>query len=336
MTKTILVTGGLGFIGSHTVVELHNSGYNPVIVDNLSNSRLSVLDGISSLINTKPNFYKGDYADTTLLNKIFNEHRISGVIHFAAHKAVGESITKPLAYYQNNVAGFINLLNSLSKNKINNLVFSSSCTVYGEPDKLPITELAPFKPAESPYGASKQMCEIILKDAQHAGSIKSAISLRYFNPIGAHKSNKIGELPIGVPANLVPYVSQAAAGIRDMLTINGSDYPTPDGTCIRDYIHVVDLAKAHVKALELLANKPDFYDAINVGTGKGTSVLEIINQFMDVNKVDVPYKIGPRRSGDIVKIYASTTKANQLLNWKAQLSVKQALKDMWGWQQTLK
>lgn len=223
----------------------------------------------------------------------------------------------------------------MKNNNINNLVFSSSCTVYGEPDKLPITESAPFKPAESPYGASKQMCEIILKDAQKANNIKSAISLRYFNPIGAHSSGKIGELPIGVPANLVPYVTQTAAGLRKQLVIHGNDYSTKDGTCIRDYIHVVDLAKAHVKALKLLTNKTNFYDAINIGTGKGTSVLEIINQFTQVNHTKLPYIVGPRRPGDIVKIYANTTKANKLLNWSTELSVKDALKDAWRWQQTL-
>lgn len=333
--RKILVTGGLGFIGSHTVVELHNSGFSPIIVDNLSNSRLSVLDRITDVIKNEPIFYEGDFADTTLLNNIIKDHELSGVIHFAAYKAVGESISKPLDYYQNNVAGFINLLNCLKDNEISNLVFSSSCTVYGEPDKLPITESAPFKPAESPYGASKQMCEVILKDAQKAGDLKSAISLRYFNPIGAHKSGKIGELPIGVPANLVPFVAQAASGARQSLTVYGDDYPTPDGTCIRDYIHVVDLAKAHVKAIELLTNKTSFYDTVNIGTGKGTSVLEIINQFMLTNHVTVPYTIGARRPGDIVSIYASTTKANKLLDWSAKLSIEDALKDVWRWQQSL-
>lgn len=336
MAKTILITGGLGFIGSHTVVELHKSGYIPIVIDNLSNSKLSVLDGLDSILKTKPIFYKGDFANRKLLDEIIAKHKISGVIHFAAYKAVDESINKPLDYYQNNVAGFINFLKVLSLNKINNIVFSSSCTVYGEPDKLPITELAPFKPAESPYGASKQMCEIILKDTQQAKLIKTAIALRYFNPIGAHKSGKIGELPIGVPANLVPFVAQTAIGLRKQLTVYGNDYPTPDGTCIRDYIHVVDLAKAHVKALELLANKPNFYDAVNVGTGKGTSVQEIIDTFMLVNKADVPHKVGSRRSGDIVEIYADTSKANKLLGWKAELTVQDALKDAWNWQQNLK
>lgn len=335
MKREILVTGGLGFIGSHTVVELHNSGYTPIIVDNLSNSEISTLNGLEKILQTKPVFYEGNFADTKLINKILKTHKISGVIHFAAFKAVNESLQEPLKYYQNNVAGFIKLLEILAKHNISNLVFSSSCTVYGEPDKLPITESAPFKPAESPYGASKQMCEIILKDAQKAGLIKTAIALRYFNPIGAHKSGLIGELPIGIPANLVPYVSQTASKIRKEIVINGNDYPTPDGTCIRDYIHVVDLAKAHVKALDLLFKNPKFYDAVNIGTGKGTSVLEIINQFIETNKVDVPYKVGPRRAGDIIEIYASTSKANKLLNWSTELSVKDALADVWRWQQNI-
>lgn len=333
--QTVLVTGGLGFIGSHTVVELYKNGYTPIIVDNLSNSKLSVLDGLASILGNKPILYKADFANKEQISQIINKHQISSMVHFAAHKAVNESINNPLNYYQNNVAGFINLLDALAKAKVNNLVFSSSCTVYGEPDKLPITESAPFKPAESPYGATKQMCEQILKDTQRAGSIKSAISLRYFNPIGAHQSAKIGELPLGVPANLVPFVAQSAAGIRSGLTIYGDDYPTPDGTCIRDYIHVVDLAKAHVKALNLLYKNDTFYDAVNIGTGRGVSVLELIKQFSAVNNVTVPYKIGPRRSGDIVKIYASTTKANKLLGWKAELTIQDALKDVWRWQQNL-
>lgn len=333
MTKNILVTGGLGFIGSHTVVELFNSGYTPIIIDDLSNSRASVLDGIASIINNKPTFINGDFANTKLLNDIIKQHQISGVIHFATFKAVGESTKKPLDYYHNNVAGFINLLDSLNKNQVSNIVFSSSCTVYGEPDSLPITEDAPFKPAESPYGATKQMCEIILKDSFLSGLIKTALALRYFNPIGAHPSSKIGELPLGTPANLVPFVTQTAIGIRPQLTINGDDYDTPDGTCIRDYIHVIDLAKAHVKALDLLQSKSKFYDAVNIGAGKGASVLEVIKSFESINKVKVPYVIGSRRSGDIVEIYADTTKANKLLGWKAQQNLKDALRDAWHWQQ---
>lgn len=335
MKKYILVTGGLGYIGSHTVVELYNSGFTPILIDNLSNSKKSVLTNIKSIIGVQPKFYMGDFADQKLINQILNDYPITGVIHFAAHKAVGESVNKPLLYYKNNVASFIDFLQLLSKNNISNLVFSSSCTVYGEPDKLPITESAPFKPAESPYGASKQMCEIILKDTQEAGNLKTAISLRYFNPIGAHSSGKIGELPLGVPANLVPFVAQTASGIRQSLTIYGDDYPTPDGTCIRDYIHVVDLAKAHVKALNLLLSKSNFYDFINIGTGHGTSVMEILKTFEQVNSVKVPYKIGPRRSGDIIKIYADTSKANKLLNWRAKLTLSDALTDTWRWQQTL-
>ncbi len=335
MSQNILVTGGLGFIGSHTVVELINSGYTPIIVDNLSNSQASVLQGITAITKTMPKFVEGDYADHKLLDKLIKKNKIEGIIHFAAFKAVEESTNKPLDYYQNNVAGLINLLQILNQNNISNVVFSSSCTVYGEPDTLPVTENAPFKPAESPYGATKQMCETILKDSFSAGLIKTAISLRYFNPIGAHPSSKIGELPLGTPANLVPFVTQTAIGQRRQLTIYGDDYPTPDGTCIRDYIHVVDLAKAHVKALELLQQKSKFYDAINVGTGKGASVLEVINTFEKVNKTNVPHIIGPRRTGDIIEIYADTTKANKLLNWRASLTLSDALQDAWHWQQQL-
>lgn len=333
MSKNVLVTGGLGFIGSHTVVELISSGYNPIIIDDLSNSRDSVLQGITDITKTPPQFIQGNFADSNILNDIFKKYDITGVIHFAAFKAVGESSAKPLDYYQNNVANFITLLRTLAQHRVSNLVFSSSCTVYGEPDNLPITEESLFKPAESPYGATKQMCETILKDCYSAGLIKSAVALRYFNPIGAHPSGKIGELPIGTPANLVPYVTQTASGIRPELTVNGDDYDTPDGTCIRDYIHVVDLAKAHVKALDTLLNNQNFYDAINIGTGKGASVLEIINTFESVNNIKVPYKIGPRRPGDIIEIYADTSKANKILHWKSTLSLGDALKDAWHWQQ---
>lgn len=333
MSKNILVTGGLGFIGSHTVVELISSGYNPIIIDDLSNSKASVLQGITDITKTSPQYIQGNFADLDILNSIFKKYHISGVIHFAAFKAVGESSVKPLDYYQNNVANFITLLQALSQHRVSNLVFSSSCTVYGEPDNLPITEESPFKPAESPYGATKQMCETILKDSYSAGLVKSAVSLRYFNPIGAHPSGRIGELPIGTPANLVPYVTQTASGIRPELTVNGDDYDTQDGTCIRDYIHVVDLAKAHVKALDTLLNNQNFYDAINIGTGKGASVLEIINTFESVNNIKVPYKIGPRRPGDIIEIYADTSKANKVLHWKSTLSLGDALKDAWHWQQ---
>ena len=331
--KNILVTGGLGFIGSHTVVELFNAGYQPIIVDNLCNSEESVLSGIEKIIGTKPVFYKQDFQDKKLLKKIFKDHGIDGVIHFAAFKAVGESVEKPLDYFQNNVVGLVSLLEAIEESNINNLIFSSSCTVYGEPDQLPITEKSPLKQAESPYGATKQMGEVIIADTTKASLHLRSLSLRYFNPIGAHTSAEIGELPKGVPENLVPFVTQAAAGLRDELTIFGDDYPTPDGTCIRDYIHVVDLAKAHVKSLEYIARqKAGLYDTCNVGTGKGSSVMEVIQTFEKTTGQKVPYKIGPRRSGDIIQTYAAVDKAEKVLSWKSELSLADALKDAWNWQ----
>jgi UDP-glucose 4-epimerase len=334
--KNVLVTGGTGFIGSHTVVELVNAGYTPILVDNLSNSNESVLDGIEKIIGTRPVFYKHDFQDKEFLLKLFKEHTIDGIIHFAAFKAVGESVEKPLEYYKNNVAGLLVLLEAMEEAGVPNLIFSSSCTVYGEPDALPITENSPVKPAESPYGATKQMGENIIHDATKASKNLRSVSLRYFNPIGAHPSANIGELPHGVPANLVPFVTQAAAGVRSELTVFGDDYPTPDGTCIRDYIHVVDLARAHIKALEYIAGqKPGFYDACNVGTGKGSSVLEVIQTFEKSTDKKVPYKVGPRRAGDIVQTYAAVDKANKVLGWKAELSLADALKDAWRWQQTI-
>jgi len=334
--KNILVTGGAGFIGSHTVVELIGAGYQPVIVDNFSNSKMEVLDQLEKITDQKITLYKGDYQDKKLLKQIFDKEKIQGVIHFAAYKAVGESVQKPLAYYLNNVAGLVNLLEAMEENNVPNLVFSSSCTVYGEPDNLPIGEEAPVKPAASPYGATKQMSEVIIQDTVAASKQLRAVSLRYFNPIGAHPSALIGELPIGVPANLVPFVTQSAAGIRDKLTVFGNDYPTPDGTNIRDYIHVVDLAAAHVKALEYLAKqKPKFYDVFNIGTGQGTTVLEIIKTFQKVTGQKVPYQIGPRRDGDVVAVYASAEKSHKILGWKAKKTLDEALADAWRWQQTL-
>lgn len=335
--KNILVTGGCGFIGSHTAVELLSAGYNPIIVDNFSNSDKSVLGGIEKITNHKIKLYTGDFQDEDLLKKIISEQNIKGVIHFAAYKAVGESSEKPLSYYQNNVAGLITLLQTLKKLSVKNLVFSSSCTVYGEPDQLPVTENSAIKPAESPYGTTKQMDETIIQDTSKAQKLH-AVALRYFNPIGAHPSGLIGELPIGVPANLIPFITQAAAGLRKELTIYGDDYQTPDGTCIRDYIHVVDLAKAHIKALEYVTKQKSdhFYDVINVGTGKGNSVLEVINTFEKVNDVTVPYIIGPRRKGDIVSTYADVSKAQEKLHWETEKSLADALKDAWNWQLNLK
>ncbi len=336
MMKKILVTGGAGFIGSHTVVELINAGYEPVIIDNLHNSDKQVIEQISEITGVLPKFYEVDYTNRDKLLQIITNEKIEGIIHFAAHKAVDESIKEPLKYYQNNIGGLVTLLSCVQSPGIRALIFSSSCTVYGEPDELPITEESPLKSPISPYGATKQMGEQIIHDYVRANNHLSALSLRYFNPIGAHPSGLIGELPRGVPANLVPFVTQTAAGLRASLTIYGNDYPTPDGTCIRDYIHVVDLAQAHIKALELAIAKPaGFYDAINIGTGRGYSVLEIIKTFEKVNKLSVPYEFGPRRLGDIVSIYANADKAERLLNWKARHTLENALKDAWRWQQNI-
>ncbi|HZP55729.1 MAG TPA: UDP-glucose 4-epimerase GalE [Candidatus Saccharimonadales bacterium] len=335
--KNILVTGGAGYIGSHTVVELVATGYHPVIVDNFSNSTKSVLKGLKKITGLEVVCYEQDYQDHKALEKVIKSEDIDGVIHFAAFKAVGESVDKPLKYYENNVVGLIKLLEVLEDNKIASLVFSSSCTVYGEADKLPLTEESPVKLAESPYGATKQMGETVIRDATRASKNLRSISLRYFNPIGAHPSALIGELPIGRPSILVPFITQTVAGWHKELTVFGDDYPTPDGTCIRDYIHVVDLAKAHVKALEYL-NKQGvgFYDVFNVGTGKGSSVLEVIKTFEKVTGEKVPYRIGDRRSGDIIKNYADATKAKNVLDWQAEKSLAEALADAWRWQQTLK
>ncbi len=333
--KNILVTGGAGFIGSHTVVELFNAGYNPIILDNLSNSLASAIDGIEKITGKKPTFYQNDFADVKKLEEIIKTHQIDGVIHFAALKAVGESVEKPLEYYRNNVAGFVELLNVCGTRTIP-VVFSSSCTVYGEPDQLPVNEDAPLKPAESPYGASKQMDETILHDATRANHNLKSIALRYFNPVGAHPSGNIGELPLGRPSNLFPLITQAVAGKGNQLTVFGTDYDTPDGSCVRDYIHVVDLAKAHIKALEYLEKQSGgFYDTFNIGTGNGNTVLEVINTFEKTTGTKVPYVLGERRSGDIVATYADCSKANKLLGWKAEKSLSDACKDAWNWQQKL-
>lgn len=335
--RTILVTGGAGFIGSHTVVELAAAGYKPVIVDDFSNSDPSVIDRQAEIIGQPVKNYDCDYRDTAKLKEIIASESADGVIHFAAYKSVSESVKNPLKYYENNVSGLIELLKLCETSNIKNFVFSSSCTVYGEPDKLPVTENSPFKVASSPYGATKQMGETILRDATLKSSVFNSVSLRYFNPIGAHSSALIGELPKGEPANLVPYITQTAAGLRDKLKVFGDDYPTDDGTCIRDYIHVVDLAKAHVKALSYLENKPvAFQDAINVGTGKGSSVLEVINLFIKETGQDLPYEIAPRRTGDLVSTYAAVDKASQVLGWKAEKTLAQGLVDAWRWQESLK
>jgi len=335
--KKILVTGGLGFIGSHTVVALQQEGFEVVIIDNLSNSTIDVLDKITSITNLKPEYHNLDLRDKTSVKAFFASHAIDGVIHFAASKAVGESVQMPLEYYENNISSLVYVLQEMTANKINNFIFSSSCTVYGQADELPITENAPIKPAESPYGNTKQIGEEIIKDTTKVSNLK-AIALRYFNPIGAHESAKIGELPIGVPQNLIPFVTQTAAGIREELSVYGNDYPTPDGTAVRDYIHVVDLAKAHIIALKrLLENKNKAaFEVFNLGTGKGNSVLEVIQTFEKVTGKKLNYKFVDRREGDITAAYADTTIANKELGWKAELTLDEALLSAWKWQLRLK
>lgn len=334
--KRVLVTGGAGFIGSHTTVELHGAGYVPVIIDNFSNSKKSVIKKIEEITKSQLVWYEHDYRDAGFLEDIMTKERIDAVIHFAALKSVSQSVKDPLKYYDNNVRGLIQLLSAMQRTSVNNLVFSSSCTVYGEPDKLPLTEESDLKPATSPYGATKQMCEDIISDIAKANSHFKAVALRYFNPIGAHPSAKIGELPLGEPSNLVPYLTQAATGVRRQLTVFGGDYDTPDGTCIRDYIHVVDLARAHISALRYVDSKPSKnYGIFNIGTGKGYSVQEVIDSFISSCGVDVPYKIGPRRAGDVVKNYADVSKAKSVLKWEATHSLGDALKDAWRWQQSI-
>ena len=336
--KKILVTGGLGFIGSHTVVELQNEGYEVIIIDNLSNSSIDVLDKITSITGKKPHFENLDLKNQVDIQQFFNTHKnIDGIIHFAASKAVGESVEKPLLYYHNNISSLIYLLEEMEAHKVSNFIFSSSCTVYGQADSMPITEKAPFKTAESPYGNTKQIGEEIIADTTKSTNLK-AIALRYFNPIGAHKSAKIGELPIGVPQNLIPFVTQTAAGIRKELSVFGGDYPTHDGTAIRDYIHVVDLAKAHIAALKRLIENTYIsnFEVFNIGTGKGSSVLDVINTFEKVTNKPLNYKIVDRREGDIIEAYADTSLANNALKWKAEYTLEDALSSAWKWQQTLK
>tara|TARA_R110002049_G_scaffold56603_4_gene155969 strand:- start:9860 stop:10885 length:1026 start_codon:yes stop_codon:yes gene_type:complete len=335
----ILVTGGLGFIGSHTVVELQNEGYEVVIIDDLSNSSIEVLDGITSITGKKPVFEKLDLKNRAGVETFFSKHSdIKGVIHFAASKAVGESVKEPLMYYENNIATLIYILKELQKLPSAAFIFSSSCTVYGQADELPITENAPVKQAESPYGNTKQIGEEIIKDTCKVSENLNAIALRYFNPIGAHESGKIGELPIGVPQNLVPFITQTAIGLRKELSVFGDDYPTPDGTCIRDYIHVVDLAKAHVVALQrLLQNKnKENYETFNLGTGKGSTVLEVVKSFERVSGKKLNYKIVGRREGDIISAYADTHKANDELGWKTELSLDDAMRSAWKWEQVVR
>ncbi len=333
----VLVTGGAGFIGSHTVVALVEAGFNPVILDDFSNSETRVLNGLEQILGFKPKTYSENCHNRETLRRIFREEKIGGVIHFAAFKAVGESMQKPLEYYDNNLGSLIVLLQTMLECGISNLIFSSSCTVYGEPDTLPVTEETPVKPANSVYGNTKQIGEEILHDTVAAGKSLKIIALRYFNPIGAHPSAAIGELPRGVPNNLVPFITQAAAGLRNSLTVFGDDYPTPDGTCIRDYIHVLDLAEAHVAALQYLIDMQpsNFYDIFNIGTGQGASVMQLIQAFEQVSGQSLQYQIGPRRAGDVTAVYADVQKSEKELGWKATRSIEQALEDAWRWQQTI-
>ncbi|MBL7838191.1 MAG: UDP-glucose 4-epimerase GalE [Bacteroidetes bacterium] len=331
--KKILVTGGLGYIGSHTVVELVNHGYEPVIVDDLSNTSLNMLEGIKSITGQDIPFFKEDVRNIDAMSTILKDNNIQAVIHFAAFKAVGESVQEPLKYYDNNIGGLVNLLKAMKAAHVKNIVFSSSCTVYGEPDVSPVNEQSPIKKANSPYGNTKQIGEEILADCQFLNTV----ALRYFNPIGAHASAQIGELPLGVPNNLIPYITQTAAGIREKLTVFGSDYNTKDGTCIRDYIHVTDLAIAHVKSLDYIEKHPDNqFEIFNIGTGNGLTVLEIIQAFENVNQLKLNYSIGPRRAGDVEKVWADASKAKQILGWTAHLDLNEMVRSAWAWQQNLK
>ena len=338
MARKIIVTGGAGYIGSHTCVELSAAGYIPVIIDNFDNSEKYIVDRIRSLCPGEVELIEGDCTDAAFMRDALQKAgEADGLIHFAAYKAVGESSAFPLKYYHNNIESTVVILQAMEASGINKLVFSSSCTVYGQPDVLPVTENSPIKPAESPYGRTKQICEDILKDYLKAGNLMNIVSLRYFNPIGAHPSGMIGELPLGVPNNLVPYITQAAIGKRDKLTVFGKDYDTPDGTCIRDYIHVVDLAKAHVAALGYLNHKPDqgSYFLFNLGTGTGSSVQEVIDTFEEVNNVKLPYSYGERRPGDVEKVYADVSHAVTELGWKTELTLADALRDAWNWEQQI-
>ncbi len=335
--KKVLVTGGLGYIGSHTAVELLDAGYEVLIIDDLSNAELDVLEGIERITGTKPHFEKIDLRIKDDVEDFFLRNEVDGIIHFAASKAVGESVANPLLYYENNLHTLTYLLQQCLKHEIHHFIFSSSCTVYGQPDELPITEDAPVKAAYSPYGNTKQISEEILVDTCKATDLQS-ISLRYFNPIGAHDSAEIGELPIGTPQNLVPFITQTAAGLREALSVFGDDYPTPDGSCIRDYIHVVDLAEAHVIALQRLFNKQNDagYEVYNLGTGRGCSVLEVVSAFEKVSGQKLNYKIVARRPGDVISVYADTSKAKEMLGWSTKLTMEDALESAWKWEKKIR
>ncbi len=335
-TRKVLVTGGAGYIGAHTLVELFASGYSPVVVDDLSRSSLRLIDGVEKITGKSFPFYQINCADKDQLRNVFAEHNdIFGVIHFAAFKSVGESVENPLLYFRNNLDSLLTLLEVMREAQVSRMVFSSSCTVYGQPDMIPVTEDAPFKKPESPYGATKQIGERMLEDQVKAWPELRVVSLRYFNPIGAHPSGWIGELPVGIPSNLVPYITQTAIGKRERLTVFGNDYSTPDGTCLRDFIHVVDLAKAHVSALEAIDNLPNHFEALNLGSGIPCSVLELLETFRKVSGIPVPYSVGPRRPGDIEKVYANPEKSHRILRWKTLLTTEDALRDAWNWEQKL-
>lgn len=337
--STILVTGGTGYIGSHTTVELMESGMDVVIIDNLENSKKEVIDGITGITGKAPHFEEVDLRDRASTFAVFEKyHDIEAVIHFAAYKAVGESVEKPLAYYENNLLSLVNLLEAMKKFDVTKIVFSSSCTVYGQPEEMPVTEDAPIQVATSPYGNTKQICEEILRDEVASGSNTRAIALRYFNPVGAHPSAKIGELPLGVPANLVPFITQTAIGLREQLRVFGDDYRTPDGSAIRDYINVVDLARAHVVAIQrLIGNKQKkSLEVFNLGTGTGLSVLEVIKAFETATGEKVNYQIVARREGDIEQVWADTRFANEELGWKAEIGIEETLQSAWDWEKTIR
>lgn len=335
--KKIIVTGGAGFIGSHTVVELTSAGYEPVIVDDLRNSEARMIDGLTAILGVRPRFHRIDCADEAAMRSVLNtEGDVHGVIHFAAYKAVGESVAEPAMYYRNNIGSLAVLLALMNERAIPHLVFSSSCTVYGQPTSLPVNEAAPDRNASSPYGYTKVVCEQLVRDQCAATPELKAVLLRYFNPIGAHPSARIGELPRGVPSNLVPFVTQTAAGLRGKLRVNGNDYATSDGTCVRDYIHVMDLARAHVVALGWMEQRTgSTCEVFNLGTGRGNTVMEVVNTFAEVNAVDVPYEIGPRRAGDVEAVYADTTKSREVLGWTCDHDLRDALRDAWNWQRSL-
>ena len=335
-SKKVLLTGGAGYIGSHTAVELIQQGFDVVVLDDFSRSEKLMVDGIEKITGKNVICYKGSCTDAKFLDTVFSKENFDSVIHFAAYKSVSESVEQPLLYYQNNVGSMTALLKAMEKFHVNEIIFSSSCTVYGEPDRIPVDESAPFKKAESPYGATKQMCERILDDCIDANKKLRSVSLRYFNPVGAHPSAQIGELPIGTPSNLVPYVTQTAAGIRQKLTVFGNDYNTADGSCVRDFIHVVDLAKAHVTALQKINSLQNRNEVFNLGTGIGVTVLDLVKRFIKTTGIAFQYEVGPRRPGDVEKIYADPAKAAKMLGWRTQLSLEDSLLHAWQWEKQIR